>query len=268
LLDRAYWVPSNESICAWQCSQDFYRTDWGCVNCSAQQEPCPAGQRWQACSELADAGCAACPDLRLAKGSYAANEQWVEPSTDECASECRAGFYNDTTQYAEGRCRRCWDRTELALHAGLEQQFFALFACNATSNARWAPCAPEPGARVIGSDPGFTGRCEIECVEGWRRRNETEAAEAGGTCEQCPHPRRVLLGNVTMLPLELHAFDWQPQSCAFTCRPPWLSTRSRSSTAEDTCVLCDAEDGSYLCPDGQFPTGPYCSCAVCENLII
>lgn len=263
-LDRARWVASNESICAWECSQDFFRVEWGCVNCTTQEQACPPGQRWQACSERADAGCAACPDPRLSKGSYAANEQWVEG--DECASECSAGFYNDTTQYAEGRCRRCWDRTELALHAGLEQQFFALFACNATSNGRWAPCAPEPGARVVGSDPAFTGRCEIECVEGWRRRNGTEAEEAGGTCEQCPHPRRVLLGNVTMLPLEQRAFEWQPESCAFTCLPPWLSTRSRSSTAEDTCVLCDAEDGSYLCPDGQFPKGPYCSCAVCENL--
>jgi hypothetical protein len=165
-LDRAHRVQSNESICAWECGQEFFRVEWGCANCSTQQQACPPGQRWQACSERADAGCAACPDLRLSKGSYAANEQWVEPSADECASECRAGFYNDTTQYAEGRCRRCWDRTELALHASLEQQFFALSACNATSNARWAPCAQEPGARVIGSDPGFTGRCEIECVEG------------------------------------------------------------------------------------------------------
>jgi hypothetical protein len=165
-LDQARWVASNESICAWECGQEFFRVEWGCANCSTQQQACPPGQRWQACSERADAGCAACPDLRLSKGSYAANEQWVEPSADECASECRAGFYNDTTQYAEGRCRRCWDRTELALHASLEQQFFALSACNATSNARWAPCAQEPGARVIGSDPGFTGRCEIECVEG------------------------------------------------------------------------------------------------------
>ena len=61
-----------------------------------------ARPRWQACSKRADAGCTACPDLRLAKGSYAANEQWAEG--DECVSECSAGFYNDTTQYAEGRC--------------------------------------------------------------------------------------------------------------------------------------------------------------------
>jgi hypothetical protein len=63
-------------------------------------------------------------------------------------SECSAGFYNNKTQYAEGRCRHCWDRTELALHAGLEQQFFALFAWNATRNARWAPYAQESGARL------------------------------------------------------------------------------------------------------------------------
>jgi hypothetical protein len=37
---------------------------------------------------------------------------------------------------------------ELALHAGLEQQFFAFFACNATRNALWAPCAQESGERL------------------------------------------------------------------------------------------------------------------------
>jgi hypothetical protein len=44
---------------AWQplvkCS-NFYCTDWGCVNCSVQQELCPVCQCWQACSELADVG--------------------------------------------------------------------------------------------------------------------------------------------------------------------------------------------------------------------
>ena len=78
--------------------------------------------------------------------SSAANKQWAKG--DECASECSAGLYNDKTQFAEGRCRHCWDRTELALHAGLEQQFFALFACNATRNALWAPCAQESGAHL------------------------------------------------------------------------------------------------------------------------
>ena len=78
--------------------------------------------------------------------SSAANKQWAKG--DECASECSAGLYNDKTQFAEGRCRHCWDRTELALHAGLEQQFFALFACNATRNARPAPCAQESGAHL------------------------------------------------------------------------------------------------------------------------
>ena len=187
-LDGAHRVQSNESICAWECGQEFFLVEWGCVNCSTQGLACPPGQRWQACSERADAGCTACPDLRLAKGSYAANKQWAKG--DECASECSAGFYNDKTQFAEGRCRHCWDRTELALHAGLEQQFFALFACNATRNARWAP-----------------------------RRSRAHTS-----LEQC-------------------AFEWQPESCAINCLPPWLSTRARSSTAEDTCVLCDAEHG-------------------------
>jgi len=87
---------------------------------------------------------------RAASGRGLRCVQWAEG--DECASECCAGFYNNMTQYVEGRCRRCWDRTELALHAGLEQQFFALFACNSvinsTSNTLWAPCAQESGARI------------------------------------------------------------------------------------------------------------------------
>ncbi len=186
-LDRAHRVQSNESICAWEYGQEFFLVECGCVNCSTQGLACPPGQRWQACSERADAGCAACPDQRLAKGSYAANEQWAEG--DECASECSAGFYNDTTQYAEGRCSRCWDRTELALHAGLEQQFFTIFACNATSNTRWSPCAQESGAHVA-----RTARLRV----------------AAGVLR-----------------------DHLPAAVA----------EHAHSTAEDTCVLCDAELG-------------------------
>jgi hypothetical protein len=153
-FDRANRVQRNESICAWECGQEFFHFECGCVNCSTQGLACTPGQRWQACSERTDASWAACPDLRLAKGSFAANEQWAEG--DECVSECRAGFYNDTTQYAEGRCRSCWDRTELALHTGLDQQFLALFACNTTSNMLWSPCAQESGARVA-----RTGRLRV-----------------------------------------------------------------------------------------------------------
>jgi hypothetical protein len=153
-LDGAHRVQNNESIFAWECCQEFFLVKWGCINCSTQGLSCPPGQHWQTCSERADAGCTACPDLRLAKGSYAANKQWAKG--DECVSECSVGFYNDKTQYAEGHCRHCWDSTELALHAGLEQQFFALFACNATRNARWAPCAQESGVRLA-----RTGRLRV-----------------------------------------------------------------------------------------------------------
>jgi hypothetical protein len=100
-------------------------------------------------------------------------------------------LYNDKTQFAEGRCRHCWDRTELALHAGLEQQFFALF----------------PATR-----------------RAMRSGHRARRSRAHTSLEQC-------------------AFEWQPESCAINCLPPWLSTRARSSTAEDTCVLCDAEHG-------------------------
>lgn len=269
---RARWAASNESVCAWECGQDFFRVSEQCFNCSVQESACPPGQRWQACDAGAqqDAGCVACPDLRQEKGSYAANEEYVE--AEECQTRCRAGFYNDTATLAAGHCKRCWDRAELVLHAGLEQQFFAFDNCTATRNARWRPCTPEPGARVVGSDPGagtdadpFTGRCVLACEAGWRRLNATEAAGANVTCEACAPPRKVEFGNVTLLALEPHAFEWQAESCAITCRAPWQSTRARGG-AEDTCVLCEAEDGSFLCPDGRYPAGPYCACETCENL--
>ena len=50
-LDGAHRVQSNESICAWECGQEFFLVEWGCVNCSTQGLACPPGQRWQACSE-------------------------------------------------------------------------------------------------------------------------------------------------------------------------------------------------------------------------
>jgi hypothetical protein len=57
-------VQSNESICAWECGQEFFLVECGCVNCSTQGLACPPGQRWQACSERADAGCTACSGPR------------------------------------------------------------------------------------------------------------------------------------------------------------------------------------------------------------
>jgi hypothetical protein len=200
VFDGTHRVQSNKSICVWECCQEFFLVEWGCVNCSTQGLACPPGQLWQACSERADAGCTVCPDLPLAKGSYTANKQWAKGN--KWLSKCIAGFYNNKTQYAEGRCRHCWDRTELALHAGLEQQFFALFACNGLEQQFFALFA-----RVM---------------------------HAG-------HRARRSRGRSS---LEQRAFEWQPESCVINCLPPWLSTRARSSTAEDTCVLATRSMGS------------------------
>jgi hypothetical protein len=258
----ALWVASNSTVCAWQCKQGFFRVDDRCARCSAQTAPCPPGQRWQPCDAGArqEARCVPCDALRAANTEFAAG----------CDTRCRAGFYNDTTEAVAGRCQRCWDRAELVLHAGLQLPFFALFNCTATANARWQPCSPQPGARVVGSDPGagtaadpFTGSCVLECEPGWRRRAPSEPGDA--TCVQCQHPRRVERGAVSVLDLEQRAFAWQPESCAFECRPPWRSTRARGSQ-HDTCVLCEHEDGSPLCPDGRFPAGPLCACEACEKL--
>lgn len=260
----AEWVTGAASICAWKCKPNFFRLGDTCAPCSVQIEQCEAGQRWQACDAQQDARCVACPDLRLTMGSYAINAEYYTA----CQTRCLAGCYNDTSEFADGRCKRCWDRTELVLHASREHRFFALFNCSATSNARWAPCTDEVGAQVVGSDPGassaehpFTGRCVLACQPGWRSRRPEE--EGTSTCVKCAHPRRVQLGEVTELELEQRAFRWQQDSCEFTCLAPWSSTRARGAQ-EDTCVLCDAEDGSYLCADGEFPSGPYCACEACD----
>ena len=39
---RAHWVASNASICAWECSQDFFRVSGQCLNCSVQEDTCAA----------------------------------------------------------------------------------------------------------------------------------------------------------------------------------------------------------------------------------
>ncbi len=62
--NRTHRVQSNESIWAWECGQEFSCVECGCVNCSTQGLTCPPGQRWQACSERADAGCTACSGPR------------------------------------------------------------------------------------------------------------------------------------------------------------------------------------------------------------
>ncbi len=126
---------------------------------------------------------------------------------------------------------------------------------------------------MVGSDTGagtasspFSGRCQRVCEGGWRRRAESESGNS--TCVQCPHPRRIEFGSVTQLGLPDIAFEWLPESCDFTCLPPYLSTRERSNgePVENTCVLCHGPGGSFLCPDGHYPKGPYCQCETCERL--
>ena len=112
----------------------------------------------------------------------------------------------------------------------------------------------------------FTGSCVFECDPGWRRRNETD--QASPVCEECEHPRQIILGNVTELPLQEEAFEWKLESCDFSCRLPWQSTHRAGVEATDvpSCVLCANQDDSYLCPDGQYPAGPFCLCQSCTNL--
>ena len=191
------------------------------------------------------------------------NEEYVRDFAYECQAACLAGFYNDTAKFAAGRCKRCWDRTEVVLDAARTQRFFALFDCTEDRNARWDFCQEEPGAVVVGSDPAFEGRCKLQCKEGWRRRNDSET---GYTCVECEHPLRVQDGAPTADRLESNATQWQPESCEFACRPPWISTRrsAHATDVQNTCVRCENLDGSALCPIGQYPHGPYCECSECE----
>ena len=265
----AHWVSSSTAICAWLCNHNFFRDGAleKCTLCSTPaepSEPCPPGERWQPCQARQDARCVPCD--ALAQYAAAGYDSTSAEYVTGCQTRCRAGFYNDT----DGRCKRCWDRAELVLHAALEHRFFAFLSCTASSNAKSVPCAQEEGARIVASDPGagtaadpFTGRCVLECEPGWRRRAASEPGNA--TCVQCKHPRRVESGAVTQHDLEQRAFAWQRESCAFACLPPWQSTRARGSL-EDTCVLCEQEDGGFLCANGEYPHGPLCACHTCDAL--
>lgn len=268
LAAQAHWVQSSQDICVWECNAGFYETrvlgKRRCTPCSPPPT-CASGQQPQSCTAFADASCVTCPDLTLTKGFYAANEMFV----DGCASQCRPGHYNNTERHAEGRCMRCWDRTELMLQASqLGHRFVAFFNCTATANARYEPCEEQPGSRLLESDPGagtdsspFTGLCVRECEAGY--------ALQAGRCSQCPHPPRVHNGSPTALPLEASVFTWHRGSCNFTCLPPFLSTRARSNhdpAVVDTCVLCQHLNGSHLCPNGRFPAGPYCACDTCRRV--
>ncbi len=166
---------------------------------------------------------------------------------------------------AAGRCKRCWTRYEVVLDAARTQQFFALFECTATRNTRWDLFQEELVALVVGSDPAFEGRCELQCKPGWRRRNESDSVNSA--CIECEHPLKVQHGNVTTDTLEPVAIQWQQESCEFACKPPWISTRRSAyatlTNVHNTCVLCEGLDGSWLCPR-QFPQGPYCECSECE----
>jgi hypothetical protein len=65
--------------------------------------------------------------------------------------------------------------------------------------------------------------------------------------------------------LESDAIQWQPESCEFACKPPWISTRRSAyatlSNVQNTCVLCERLDGSFLCPLDSFHRGPTASVA-------
>ena len=119
---------------------------------------------------------------------------------------------------------------------------------------------------VVGSEPAFDGRCQLQCKEGWSRRNASESENP--TCIECEHPIRVQNGAPAADKLESDAIQWQPESCEFACKPPWISTRRSAyatlSTVQNTYVLCENLDGSALCPVGQYPQGPYCKCSECE----
>jgi len=274
LAQQAHWVASTQSICAWKCSAGYYETGVlgkrACAPCSPASA-CGPGQRSQSCREFEDTKCVTCPDLVLSKGFYAANEIFV----DGCDSACKPDHYNNTERHADGRCMRCWDRTELILDASRSPHRFLAFSnCTATANARWTPCAQEAGSRLVDSDPGagtpadpFTGRCRRECEDGYVLAAGDNDQIA--SCSQCPHPPRVERGSLTSLPLEAAAFTWHRGSCNFTCTPPYVSTRARDGqdpAVVHTCVMCRHLNGSHLCPSGRFPAGPYCACDTCRRV--
>jgi hypothetical protein len=146
-LDGAHRVQSNESICAWECGQEFFLVEWGCVNCSTQGLACPPGQRWHACSERADAGCTPCPDLRLAKGSY--HRRPTSSGQRETSARPNAVLACTTTRHSSPRAAAGTAGTARSWRCTRASSSSSSLSLPATRHvSRWAPCAQESGAHL------------------------------------------------------------------------------------------------------------------------
>ena len=95
---RAHWLANEPgAMCQWTCNEGYYYSEFEaiCVVC-AGRTACSVGQRWQACTNTTDAQCVSCPSLRVTKGEFGENEEYVageagEDEAEECRTACKAG---------------------------------------------------------------------------------------------------------------------------------------------------------------------------------
>jgi len=244
----ASWASSNSThACRLQCNGGYFlREHLGVGNCILCQEelPCGPGLTWQNCSYNQDSGCYACSSLWPLLGQYAQNEEYFNHS-NTCQTRCKDNHYRD----ARGRCKECWDRSELLMSQ--DPGFYYFENCTHTTNALIIPCEEKQGSEIVGHEVGFTGDCERKCKKGWVKQENK--------CTPCTSPPLVANGTyfeTTSLPPE--AFDWIAESanCTFKCLHPYVDV-PLSDSNNASCTRCD------VCEIGQYPEGPFCACNTC-----
>ena len=106
-------------------------------------------------------------------------------------------------------------------------------------NAAWASTTTRhstPRAAAGAAGTARSSRCT--------RASSSSSSRSLPATRRATRPGRRARRSRVRASLEQRAFEWQPEFCAITCLPPWLSTRARSSTAEVTCVLATRSMGS------------------------
>lgn len=252
----AVYTKRANNPCYWTCNVGFFEFQENglrvCRRCSQNVEECSSGLLWKECSHTYDAGCHPCPDIQLSSGPYAINEQYllVTNKSNTCQTECKPGSYRSY----DGKCKQCWNRRQLVLHAG--PGFYYFKPCTLLSNSQAYTCVEREGEEIISSDLGegtvenpFMQECVTRCLPGWYRRDNQ--------CVKCTPLRQVVNGMLTTTSLPNDAFAWASNAsspCQFQCMHPY--TLAGHGAPVPTCVLC-------TCPIGAYPRGPYCDCAQC-----
>ena len=263
---RARWLENEPGdVCRWTCTEEhwFNPMTETCVDCQAQGPPCDVGQRWQACTNTSDAQCVPCAPLRVEKGRYGDNEEYVLGNGTECQTACKENHYRDQND----RCRLCstvGELLELALETQTADSFYRFTPCRDDSDAVAHKCIANTGTQIVDHASAFNVGCKHTCVAGYRPDSDTDS----DTCVPCSAP---LAHNSTLTlstPLPHGAYAWDidndphASSCNFTCVAPYVHTSTRPyAYTTSSCVQCHTE-----CGTGTYLTGQDCDeCRACEH---